>query len=196
MPVKKEDAPISAFERKRLENIAANKAILTDISVTAKKIIPERPKPAPKKKVKRESTFKTRTQPTRVNPTRMSSRLAGLDADNEVLKRKMEVEAEAQYEKDKAKRLRVADDLKIGDIVVEGKKYGSSVNGLNGIFRGAQPGTRTFTEEDVKETTDAALKDLRKRLMKLDLYDQWLPNGKTAHPGCIKACQMLTCFQT
>ena len=179
MPVKKEGEPMSAFERKRLENIAANKAILTDISATAKKIIPDRPKPAPKRPVKREANERTRTrvQPSRTQPTRMSSRLAGLDADNDTLKRKLEVEAEAQAEKDKAKKLRVAGDLNVGDIVVDGKKYGGSVGGLNDIFRGAQPGYRTFTEDDVKESTTKELKELRQKMSSLLLYDQWLPNG-------------------
>ena len=40
-PVKKEKAEMSAFERKRLENIAANQAILKDLSTSAEKIMPK-----------------------------------------------------------------------------------------------------------------------------------------------------------
>lgn len=174
MPVKKEPAEMSAFERKRLENIAANRAILTDISATAKKIIPDKPKPAkssaPRRKsepVKREST----------RPTRMSSRLAGLEADNETLKRKLEVEAESQAEVAKAKKLRVVGDLNLGDVAVEGKKWTAGLDSLKGIVRGAQPGVRTFTEDDIKETTDKSLKDLRQRMNSLKIYEHWLPNG-------------------
>lgn len=180
MPVKKEPTEMSAFERRRLENIAANKALISDISATAKKIIPDKPapKPAPKKRsraepVKRESA----------RPTRMSSRLAGLDADNETLKRKMEVEAEFEAAKAQSKKMRVGDDLSFGDIVVDGKKWGSSVEGIKDIFRGAQPGVRTFSEEDIKETTDAGLKDIRLRMSSLKLYEHWAPNGMSRCSG-------------
>jgi hypothetical protein len=47
-PGKKEKADMSAFERKRLENIAANQAILKDLSTSAEKIMP---KPVAKSKV-------------------------------------------------------------------------------------------------------------------------------------------------
>ncbi len=176
MPVKKEPGEMSAFERRRLENIAANRAILTDISSTAKKIIPDKPasKPAAKRKsrgetVKRESA----------RPVRMSSRLAGLEADNETLKRKLAVEAEFEADKAKAKKMRVNDDLSIGDIVVDGKKWGNSLDGIKGIVRGAQPGLHTFSEDDVKETTDKDLKDLRVRMSSMNLYEHWAPNGKS-----------------
>ena len=165
---------MSAFERRRLQNIEANRAILTDISATAKKVIPDKPKPkasAPRRRsepVKREST----------RPTRVSSRLAGLEADNETLKRKLAVEAEHLADEARAKKMRVSDDLSLGDIVVDGKKYVSSISGLQSIIRGAQPGVRTFGEEDVQETTDENLKSLRKRMNGLKLYEHWAPNGK------------------
>ncbi|KAL2204541.1 WD40 repeat-like protein [Sarocladium strictum] len=175
---KKADAPMSAFERKRLENIAANKAILSDIAVHAKKVAPEplprtrAPRPASSAK-KRKSEPVTRIQPTR---TRASSRLAGLDADNETLKRKYEVAAEEEAEKAKAKRMRNADDLQLGDIGVDGRKFDNTVDSFRGIFRGADPGVRTFTEEDVKETTDAGLKKLREKMSALEIYEHWAPN--------------------
>ncbi|RFU73946.1 wd repeat containing [Trichoderma arundinaceum] len=175
MAPKKEADGLSAFERRRLENIAANKALLSEISVTAKKIIPEKPvsKPsAPRRKTKAEPILR---EPRR--GTRMSSRLAGVAADDEVLKRKLEVEAEHQAEQVKAKRLRIGDDMNLGDIVVDGKKWTSSMDGLKGIFRGAQPGVRTFSDYDVKETTDGDLKNLRLRMSGLKLYEHWIPNG-------------------
>lgn len=181
MPVKKEEG-MSAFERKRLENIAANRAILTDISTTAKKIIPDKkpPKPAPRKKRHSEPI---KREPTR--PTRTSSRLAGKDADSETLKRKFEVEAEHEAQNAKAKKMRVSGDLNLGDIVVEGKRWGSGIDGLKGIVRGAEPGVRTFTEEDVKETTDQNLKDLRLRMSGLKLYEHWVPNGMCPSAGLL-----------
>lgn len=175
MAPKKEGDGLSAFERRRLENIAANKALLSEISVTAKKIIPDKPASksfAPRKKQKAEPVLR---EPRR--GTRMSSRLAGVAADDEVLKRKLDVEAEHQADQAKAKRLRIGDDMNLGDIIVDGKKYTSSMDGLKGIFRGAQPGVRTF-EYDAKEATDGDLKDLRLRMNGLKLYEHWIPNGE------------------
>ncbi|KFA80137.1 hypothetical protein S40288_04650 [Stachybotrys chartarum IBT 40288] len=173
MPVKKEPGTMSAFERRRLENIAANKALLTDISTAAAKVIPKKPAPKPS-----ASKKATRSAPKRevARPTRMSSRLAGRDADDETLKRKLEVEAETVAEQAKQKRLRVNGDLSFDQIVVDGKKYGNSLNGIKGIVRGAEPGLRTFTEEDIQETTDEGLKDLRLRMSSLKLYEHWAPN--------------------
>lgn len=166
---------MSAFERKRLENIEANRTILSDISTTAKKVIPTRPKVKPvARRPRREPVSKPAPRPTRV-----SSRLAGLEADNETLKRKMEVESQVQAEQNRARKMRVTEDLRIGDIVADGRKYGNSVDGITGLFRGAQPGVRTFTEEDVKETTTNELKELRVRMGGLKLYEHWAPNGIT-----------------
>lgn len=167
---------MSAFERKRLENIANNNAILSGISTTAAKIIP---KPAPPKP-KRTSSSRVKREPVKrepLRPTRQSSRLAGLGADSEVLKRKLEVEAEVEAEKAKAKKMRVSGDLNLGDIQVEGRKWEGGLDGLASLkglaVRGAQPGVRTFTDEDVKETTDKGLKDLRLRMSSLKLYEKW-----------------------
>ncbi|KAL7945033.1 WD40-repeat-containing domain protein [Trichoderma barbatum] len=184
MAPKTEGDGLSAFERRRLENIAANKALLSEISVTAKKIIPDKPasKPsAPRKKVKAEPVVR---EPRR--GTRMSSRLAGVAADDEVLKRKLEVEAEHQAGQVKAKRLRVGDDMNLGDIVVDGKKYTSSMDGLKGIFRGAQPGVRTFVY-DAKEATDGDLKEARQRMNGLKLYEHWIPNDIKITPQRVYA---------
>lgn len=165
---------MSAFERKRLENIAANRAILTDISTAAKKIIPDRKptKPAPRRKRNSEPV---KREPTR--PTRTSSRLAGKDADSETLKRKLEVEAEHETQRAKEKKTRVSGDVRLGDIAVDGKRWGGGLDGLKGIVRGAEPGVRTFTEDHVAETTDQGLKDLRLRMGALKLYEHWAPNG-------------------
>lgn len=175
MPVKAEEG-ISAFERKRRENIQANSAVLTDISVTAKKVIPDRPKPAPKVAAPRRASRREKAKAESARPTRSSSRLAGLDADDSTLKRKMAVEAETQAAEAKAKKMRVNGDLDLGDILVEGKKFGG-IDGIKGLMRGAQPGIRTFTEDDVKETTDKELKGLRERMSGLELYEHWAPNG-------------------
>ncbi|KJZ73394.1 WD repeat-containing protein [Hirsutella minnesotensis 3608] len=173
MPVKKEAAEMSAFERRRMENMAANKAILTDISVTAKKIIPEK-KPVAKSSAPKRKRETVKREPAR--PTRMSSRLAGLEADTDDLKQKLAADIEKDAAEARPKRLRISSDLQLGDVAVEGKKYGSGVDGLKGLVRGAEPGVRTFTEEDVKETTDEGLKSLRQKMGSLKLYEHWLPN--------------------
>jgi len=184
MPPKKQTT-ISAFERKRLENIANNNALINGIVKTADKIVPIPAPPKPKAKRasttprKRELPAKVREQPVRA--TRQSSRLAGLDADSEVLKRKFEVETEVKLEEAKAKRLRVSGDLNLGDIKVEGRKWDNGLDGLaglKGLVRGAQPGVRTFTDEDVDETKDEGLKGLRLRMGALKLYEKWAVNGK------------------
>lgn len=178
MAPKKESDGLSAFERRRLENIAANKALLSEISVTAKNIIPDKPVSKPSAPRRR-----TRAEPVLREPrrgTRMSSRLAGVTADDDVLKRKLEVESEHQAAENKAKRLRSGEDMHLGDIVVDGRKYTSSMDGLKGIFRGAQPGVRTFSDYDIKETTDVNLKELRSQMSGLKLYEHWIPNGNFA----------------
>lgn len=170
------DSKMSAFERKRLENIAANQAIMKDLSTTAKKIIPKTaPKPArsktPRKReppVKREAT----------RPTRTSSRIAGLEADGEGAKRKFEEEFQFAQDDAKAKKMRVAGDLNLSDIAVEGKKWTNDDNFLAGIMRGAQPYERTFDDSDVKTTTDQELKSLREKMSGLELYKTWEPNGE------------------
>jgi hypothetical protein len=186
MPPKKAES-ISAFERKRLENIAANNALLRDISTTAAKIIPA-PKPLP---AKRASAPRAKREPVKrepVRPTRQSSRLAGLDADAETLKRKADVAAGVEEEKARQKKQRVSGDLNLGDIKVEGRKWGGGVDGMAGLkglglgltARGAQPGVRTFTDEDVKRTSNKDLKDLRLRMSGLELYEKWPVNGRMA----------------
>ncbi|PBP23032.1 WD repeat containing protein [Diplocarpon rosae] len=172
-PVRNENEGMSAFERSRLANIATNQAIVKDLSSAAAKIAPKpvaRPKPtAPRKKtapVKREVT----------RPSRTSSRLAGIEADSETQKRKAEVEYEFAAEQAKSKKQRVTGDLKFSDIVVDGKKFSKDEGFLSGIMRGAQPNVRTFTEDNVKETTDAGLKALREKMSSLELYESYEPN--------------------
>ncbi|KPM37254.1 DNA damage-binding protein CMR1 [Neonectria ditissima] len=168
-------APMSAFERRRRENIAVNQALLNNAAEVAKKITPKTPAKStpPKAKTRSRSSAVKREAP---RPTRMSSRLAGLEADNETLKRKMEVEADAVAEIARAKKLRVSGDLNLDDISIEGKKWEAGVSGLKGLVQGAQPGVRTFTEDDVKKTTTKELKELRLRMSSLKLYEQWIPH--------------------
>lgn len=174
---------MSAFERRRLENIANNQTILKDLANTSKKMMPAAKPAAKQARSTRANVKKEPAPPTRIMPTRRSARVAGLDADNETLKRKYEVELEDQAAKEKAKRTRVSGDLKLDDIAVEGKKWNNGINTLGALLpRGAQPGVPTFTEEDVDNTSDKDLKELRQKINGLQLYDKWIPNGKRSHP--------------
>ncbi len=166
---------MSAFERKRLENIAANQAMLKDLSKAAEKILPQ-PKPAakPRSSVPRKKTTPVKRESAR--PTRTSLRLSGVEADSETAKRKAEVEETFAKEAARAKRLRVSGDLNFTDIIAEGKKWNRDDGFLAGIMRGAEPYYRTFTEDDIKETTDEGLKALREKMSGLELYDGWEPN--------------------
>ncbi|KAL9948624.1 hypothetical protein D7B24_005332 [Verticillium nonalfalfae] len=179
VPVKKEaPAAMSAFEKRRLENIAANQALLKDISATASKIIPAS-KPTPTRASK--PSKRTRDAPVKREPamaTRRSSRVAGLGPDKDDAKRAFEDTA-LESPLERAKRMRFSGDLNLGDALVEGKKWSAGLEGLQGLkglSRGAQPGQRTFTEDDIKNTTDKDLKDLRLRMDGLKLYEGWMPN--------------------
>lgn len=164
---------MSAFERSRLANIATNQAIVKDLSSAAAKIAPK-PVGGPKTTATRKKAAPVKREEPR--PTRTSSRLAGIEADSETQKRKAEVEYEFALEQAKAKKLRVSGDLNFSDIVVDGKKWNKDDGFLSGIMRGAQPNVRTFTEDDVKETTDEGLKALRERMSGLELYEGYEPN--------------------
>jgi hypothetical protein len=61
-------------------------------------------------------------------------------------------------------------------MVVEGKKWNKDDNFLSGIMRGAQPNVRTFTEDNIQETTDEGLKALREKMSGLQLYEGYEPN--------------------
>src|SRR5690606_17732986 len=98
--------------------------------------------------------------------------------DSDVAKRKFEDVAAQESARQRAKRTRVSGDLALGEIGVDGKKWENDAQGLKDIFRGAEPGVRTFNEDDIKETTDEALKALRVKMGKLELYENWIPNGK------------------
>ncbi|KAK2039471.1 WD domain-containing protein [Colletotrichum somersetense] len=188
MPIKKKEEPeeaISAFERMRRENIARNQSILKDLAHTSNKIMPAKPKPAPKP---RSAPVKREAPAAPAGPVRRSARVAGLDADNETLKRKYEVEIEDQAAKEKAKKKRVGGTLSLGDIAVEGKKFNKGIDGLGSLLpRGAQPGVPTFTDEDIENTSDKDLKDLRRKMGKLELYDKWIPNDIKICPQRIYA---------
>lgn len=188
MPVKKEKEAVSAFEARRLNNIKANNEILKDLSNTASKIAPPPPaKPLSRPRPKRQPVER-REQPKRERAvaTRASSRLKG-----ETPKREAEesVPASLLPPDRPAKKARVNDDLNLGDILVEGRKFTNGVDAVTGLISlpklGAEPGVRTFDEDDIKETTDEDLRKMREKMNSLELYDKWAVNGGLTITGTV-----------
>ncbi|KAF2195411.1 WD repeat-containing protein [Zopfia rhizophila CBS 207.26] len=180
---------LSEYERKRQENIAKTQALLRNLEMeaaeaglapTSKPAASAKPKPKSKKpapkKIKQEE----------VVPRRTSSRLRGIVADSEVAKRKAEEEYEAQKEADRAKRQRISDTFNFGDIVVRGKGWDQHGNFLSNVGP-AKPYERTFTADDVKETTDKELKALREKMARLELWEDYEPNEIKITPERIYA---------
>lgn len=184
---------LSEYERKRLENIAKTQALLRNLELEAAQagLAPaskSAAKPAPKtrraapKRVKKEEAV----------PVRKSSRLQGIVADSEVAKRKAEEEHEALRQAERAKRQRVTGDLNLGDIVVSGKAWDPHGNFLSHVGP-ARPYERTFTDEDIDSTPDKNLKDLRKRMGGLELWDAYDPGDIKITPEKIVSwCFMST----
>jgi WD40 repeat protein len=168
---------LSEYERKRQENIAKTQALLRNLEMEAaqaglgptgkaKTSVASRPKakkPAPKK-IKQEE----------VAPRRTSSRLKGIVADSDVAKRKAEDEYTAIQDAQRVKRQRVSDAFNFSDIVVAGKDWNRSGNFLS--VGPADPYSRTFDYDDIKETTDKELRALRERMSGLQLWEDFEPN--------------------
>lgn len=169
----------SDFERQRLANIAERDALLKKLTQEAQQAgLYSKPpsttnnaKSRPKKKQQPAARVKKEAE---VVPRRTSSRLAGIQADSEVAKRKADEEYEQAKEIDRIKRQRRTDDLALGDITVNGELNG--LFGTDALLKGvAKPYERTFDLDDVKETSDKELRALRERMSSLQLWDAWEP---------------------
>jgi len=168
---RKSNIEISDYERQRQENIAKNKALLQELQLNAaasgvapKKSSRPSTQTAGQKRKRQEKKIKEEE----LQPRRTSSRIRGIVADSEVAQQKAEEEREQWREAEKLKRQRVSDALNLGDVVVNGQ-WNQSGNFLT-KFGPAQPGVKTFLEQDVKETTDKELKELRERMNNLELW--------------------------
>jgi hypothetical protein len=175
---------LSDFEKQRAANIAERDALLKKLTLeaqsaglllkapsnkTSKGQTANKTKP-PVKKVKRENEAP--------GPRRTSSRLAGLTADSEIAKRKAEAEYDAAKAAAQAKRMRVAGDLDLGDIIVGGQKWdGTGLLAADAVANGmAKSYTRTFGEDEIKRTSNKELKSLREKMSGLQLWEPWEPN--------------------
>lgn len=187
---------LTAWERRRAENAKVNNEILNSISKTSAKVFGP---VASANKTKNASTPSlTKKRPSRRSepvkrespmPTRRSARVAGIEADPETLKRKLEGDGNGvlEYgigESARDKRIRISGDLSLGDMQVDGRWQGT-LAGLKELSStgastrpGVRPGVRTFTDEDVQETTDKELKALRQEMNGLQLYEKFEVKGR------------------
>ncbi|KAK6952581.1 hypothetical protein Daesc_004871 [Daldinia eschscholtzii] len=161
---------LSSFEARRRANVVNNAKLLKDSAEVAAKMRKAAAPPpratAPKKRRAAEPAPRTR-----IMPTRQSARLAGAGAEPNL---KLE-DIPTELKPPEPKRIRTSGDLQLSNLQVEGQRW-SSTNALASFVQGAQPGVRTFTEDDIKDTSDGKLKDLRKEMGDLTLYDGWVPN--------------------
>lgn len=156
------------YERLRQENILKNQALLKELQLDTASLSTMRPTSSksafisPRKRAPRKG-------PDNLLPRRTSSRLAGLPADSESAKRKADEEDATLLAADRAnhtKRARVPGDLSF-----------ELMRGLLDITKGVRS-ARSFTDEDVKGTSDKSLKSLREKMMGLKLYERFGVNGK------------------
>ncbi|KAI0402300.1 WD40-repeat-containing domain protein [Xylaria palmicola] len=180
MPTEK----LSAFEARRRENVAKNAKLLketADIGAKMRKAAVPAPRPAaPRKRKAAEPAVRTR-----VMPVRQSARLAGANADSKDALVKLE-DVPVELKDREPKRARRNGDLQLSSLQVEGKRW-SSAETIANFVQGAQPGVRTFTDDDIEETTDEKLKTLRQDLDDLTLYAGWQPNDIKITPERIYA---------
>jgi hypothetical protein len=169
---------LSSFEARRQANIAKNKALFQELQSNAASAGLDLNKPPKSRSAPSSHKKRTPVKQEDAGPRRTSSRLAGLTADSEVAKRKAEDEYVAIQVAAQAKRQRMEGDLDLKDVVVIGKDWDKSDNWLVDVVRGAKPYERTFTESDIRETSDKELKALRERMSGLDLYEGFSPNRK------------------
>lgn len=186
MAIKKE--ALSDYELARQEKIAKNQQLLQQLQLDA-----QQTGIGPKQKAKPSSTAgQKRKRPAveRVKkeqePRRTSARLQGIVADSEVARQKEEKEAEKFQEEQRARRQRVSDDIDLHHALVNGATWDRSGNWVSRVGP-ANPGQRTFTPQDVKDTTDKELRALRERMSGLQLWEGAEPNRIKITPERIYA---------
>ncbi|KAI2627610.1 WD repeat-containing protein NCU09302/NCU11420 [Hypoxylon sp. NC1633] len=175
---------LSSFEARRRANVVNNAKLLKDSAEHAAKMrraAAPRPKPAPSKKRKVPEPAPR----TRVMATRQSARLAG--AGNETSDDGIKLDdIPAELKPPAPKRIRKSGDLQLSNLQVEGQRW-SSTGALASFVQGAQPGVRTFTEDDISDTADQKLMNLRREMNDLNLYGGWAPNDIKITPERVYA---------
>ena len=187
---RKEPAELSEFERQRLANKVQRDNLVKQLALDAASagLAPQSAKPQSKISASQKKKPAVKKLKAEAVPRRTSSRLAGLEADSEVAKRKVDDEYAAVQELERAKRQRVSGDLNLSDVVVAGKEWDQKENFFVDIVeRGAKPYARTFGVTEVKKTTDKELRALREKMSGLELYDGFEPNRIKITPERIYA---------
>ena len=162
------------FEKQRLANIAERDALLKKLTQEARTSgLYGKPASAgaangTKRKAKTRAPPAKRVKQEDIGPRRTSSRIAGIQADSEVIKEKEEKEYVERKEADRQRRMRHTGDLSFD--------AGSLIATDPVLKRGADPYERTFDEEDIKQTTDKDLKQLRERMSGLQIWNAWEPS--------------------
>ncbi|KAI1495776.1 WD40-repeat-containing domain protein [Biscogniauxia marginata] len=173
---------LSAFEARRRANVANNAKLLKETAELGAKMrkaaAPPPKSTAPRKRKAAEPVTRTRTI-----PTRQSARLAGADAESNSVKPEDIPKALGLRE---PKRTRTSGDLVLSKLQVEGQRW-SNTDALASFAQGAQPGVRTFTDNDIKDTSDEKLLSLRKGMNELKLYEGWQPNDIKITPERVYA---------
>jgi len=174
-----EKPSLSDYELQRQEKIAKNQALLQQLQLDA-----QQTGIGPKKKSQAKSSSSNAGQ-KRKRPVekvkeehvtrRTSARLQGIVADSEVARQKDEADNEAFAEQQRAKRQRVSGDINLVDAVVNGRTWNKAGNWLT-AFGPANPGERSFSAQDIKDTTDTELRELRQRMSNLGLWEGAEPN--------------------
>jgi len=151
------------FEALRAKAAADNAGLLTKTNNRLSTVAAAPPKTAPKARPvkKRESL-----PPPTTRATRSSRRLAEATGDKHKLDDGLD---QVFFKEPEPKRLRKEGDLELSSIA--GK---TGIDGLQNIFRGAQPGLRTFDPSDVVDSvTDKVSKSVIKRFEKFRLYEKF-----------------------
>ncbi|KAH9890740.1 WD40-repeat-containing domain protein [Xylariomycetidae sp. FL2044] len=174
---------MSTFEARRLANLAQNAKLLKEAAGSSAKMRKDiAPPPKPVTRTPKRKAQDT-PQKTRIMPTRQSRRLAGANADVKEEDIKLE-NIPAELKERTPKRARTAADLKLEDLKVEGQRWSNS--DALAAFQ-AQPHVRTFTDDDINDTTNDKLKSMRKSMNNLELYDGWVPNDIKITPERVYA---------
>jgi WD40 repeat protein len=167
---------VSEYERQRQEKIAKNQALLQQLQLDA-----QQTGIGPKRQKATSATSQKRKRPTdRVikvenAPRRTSARLQGIVADSEVARQKDEADAVAFQEEQKAKRQRISEDINLVDAVTNGGNWNRAGNWLTSVGP-ANPGERTFDAQDIHNTSDKELREVRERMSSLQLWEGAQPN--------------------
>ncbi|KAJ2985857.1 hypothetical protein NUW58_g5310 [Xylaria curta] len=173
-----------AFEARRRENLENNAKLLkgtAELGAKMKKATAPLPRPvATRKRKAAEPAVRTR-----VMPVRQSARLAGANAAPKDALVKLE-DVPVELKDREPKRARTNGDLRLSNLQVEGKRW-SSTDALASFVQGAQPGVRTFTDEDIEETASGGLESSRRGLGRLTLFTGWQPNDIKITPERVYA---------